>query len=163
MPLRVSTGDKELDGKIARQVRYQQARRAEVLLSGLMVAVGISLLWPGKTFSLPSFRVIGELMSEGDAGTLALCCGITRIWAIWMNGRRQMPLIRLAGCAIGFFFWLGWVWGFSHTVPPMVPLFPMSVVLAFAELMALEQTARDAYAYNSYILGRKRGRRNGGH
>jgi hypothetical protein len=159
MPFHIATGDVELDHRLTRIVRYHQGRRAEIVLASLMVAVGVSLLWPGQTFSLPSFRVIAGLLSEAQAGLISCGFGLLRLWALWMNGRRTMPLFRGLGCVVGFVFWVGWVWGFSHTVPPVVPLFPMSAVLAVSELMTIGLITRDAYASNSLHLrkGRPKG------
>jgi hypothetical protein len=156
MPLR-STGDAQLDGIIARQLRYGQTRWMEVLLAGLMAAVGVALLWPGETFKLPSFHVIANLLSEDVAGWGACIIGAARLQALYINGRRRnTPVVRVFGCLVGAVFWIGWFLGFSATNTPMVPLFPMSLVMALGEIIAGSRATRDLYAYNS--LGLRKGR-----
>jgi hypothetical protein len=157
MPLR-STGDPQLDGIIARHLRYGQTRWMEVLLAGLMAAVGVSLLWPGQTFSLPSFHVIGTLLSEDVAGWGACIVAAGRLQALYINGhKRNTPVIRVLGCLIGAVFWTGWFLGFVASTGPVVPLMFMSFVLALGEVIAGSRATRDLYAYNS--LGLRKGRR----
>jgi hypothetical protein len=148
----IKTGDEAVDAMIRRQLRYHQGRRAEIVLSSAMVAVGIALLWPGDTFALPSFRVIATLLSKNQAGFVAVGFGLMRLWALWMNGRRNMPIFRGIGCLVGFVFWSGWIWGFSQTQPPIVPLFPLSIVFAISEWHTMGLITRDAYAANSLYL-----------
>lgn len=156
MPLR-STGNAQLDGIIARQLRYGQTRWMEVLLASLMAAVGVALLWPGSTFSLPSFHIIANLLGEDTAGWGACIIGAARLQALYINGKkRNTPVIRVLGCLVGAVFWTGWFLGFSANDTPMVPLFPMSLVLALGEIVAGSRATRDMYAYNS--LGLRKGR-----
>lgn len=153
-----STGDPQMDGLIARQLRYGQTRWMEVLLASLMGAVGVSLLLPGNTFDLPSFRIIANLLTEDHAGWIASVVGISRLWALYFNGKkRNTPVIRVLGCLVGCVFWAGWAIGFSSVMVPVVPLFPMSIVLTFGELIAGTRATRDLYAYDS--LGLRKGRR----
>lgn len=161
MTSHIQTGDPELDNRIVRMIRYHQGRRAEIVLAAAMVAVGISLLYPGQTFSLPSFRVIAGLLTETQAGSIAVGFGLLRLWALWMNGRRNMPIYRGVGCMVGFLFWVGWVWGFAHTIPPVVPLFPLSVVFAASEWMIVGIVTRDAYVSNSLYLRKGRPKSDG--
>lgn len=152
-----STGDPQMDGMIARQLRYGQTRWMEVLLASLMGAVGIALLLPGNTFDLPLFRIIANLLTEDHAGWIASLVGGGRLWALYVNGRkRNTPVIRVFGCLVGCIFWTGWVLGFAALTTPVVPLFPMSIVLAIGELVAGTRATRDLYAYDS--LGLRKGR-----
>jgi hypothetical protein len=161
MPLR-STGDPELDALIARQLRYGQTRWMEVLLAVQMVAVGITLLWPGDTFSLPSFRAVSNLLTEDHAGYIATLTGGARLWALYINGhKRNTPVIRVLGCLIGWMFWLGWFLGFSAVSTPKVPLFLMSLGFALGEVVAGSRATRDLYAYDSLGLRRRRRARDG--
>lgn len=157
MPLR-STGDAQLDGIIARQLRYGQTRWMEVLLAALMAAVGVSLLWPGDTFKLPSFHIIAHILPEDVAGWGACLIAAARLQALYINGRkRNTPVIRVLGCLIGAVFWTGWFLGFSANDDiPMVPLFLMSLVLATGEVVAGSRATRDLYAYNSLGLRKRR-------
>lgn len=170
MPYREPTGAPEIDAllrtaavqdMVARQIRYGQTRFAEAVLAALMVAVGVSLLYDGTTFSLASFRVVSSLVGEELAGVTSLGTGAVRLWALHMNGRQNMPVIRIVGCVGGFFFWSAWGIGLWATAPPLVPLAPMAVVMAGAEFFSALRATRDAYVYNSLGLRKGRGTANG--
>ena len=69
--------------------------------------------------------------------------------------RRREILVRVAGCAGGFLFYTALAVGFALSAPP----FPTGLiygVLAAAELHASSRSARDAVAYDSLGVRRRR-------
>lgn len=151
-----STGDPALDALIGREMRYGQTRWTEVWLAGVMTAFGAVLLSAGETFSLPHYRVIRLYLAEDVAGGLAMAVGAARLVALWYNGRRRRsPLVRVVGCAGGFLFYLGLAIGFALAGPPL-PTGLVYAVLALAELHASGRSARDAVAYDSLGVRRRR-------
>ena len=145
------------DGAWAREFRYGQTRWTEIWLACVMALFGAILLASGETFSLPSYRVIRVYVGEDTAGALAVLVGGARLAALWYNGRRRRsPLVRVAGCACGFLFYVALALGFILSAPPL-PTGLVYAVLAVAELHSSSRSARDAVAYDS--LGTRRRRR----
>lgn len=165
-----STGDPALDALIAahpalaqflgRELRYGQTRWAEVWLACIMTVFGIGLLLPGETFGMPSYRVIRDVVSEDVAGWIAVLVGIMRLAALWYNGsRRRSPIVRLAGCTVGFLFYVALAIGFVTAMPHVNPLGLMFFVFATAELHSSSRSARDTSVLDSFgIRSRRRAR-----
>jgi peptidoglycan/LPS O-acetylase OafA/YrhL len=151
-----ATGDPALDALLERELRYGQTRWTEIWLACVMTAFGAVLLGAGETFSLPPYRVIRLYVAEDVAGAGALAIGAARLAALWYNGRRRRsPLVRVAGCAAGFLFYAAMAIGFLLAGPPL-PVGLVFGVLAVAELHGSSRSARDAVAYDSLGVRRRR-------
>lgn len=149
-------GDPALAEAVTRELRYGHTRWAEIWLACVMTVYGAVLLGAGDTFALPSYRVIRAYVSEDTAGLVALGVGAARLAALWYNGRlRRSPLIRAAGCAGGFLFYTALTAGFVLSAPPL-PTGLIYGVLAVAELHSSGRSARDAVAYDSLGVRRRR-------
>ena len=149
------------DDDVARALRYGQTRWTEVWLACVMALYGAVLLSAGDTFSLASYRVIRAFVREDVAGGLAVAVGAARLLALWYNGRRRRsPLVRVLGCAAGFLFYVALTVGFALSGPPY-PTGLIYGVLAVAELHASSRSARDAVAYDSLGVRRRRRARDG--
>lgn len=166
-----STGDPALDALIAshpaigryldRETRYAQSRWTEIWLSCIMAVFGAVLLADGETFSLGSYRVVRQFVSEETAGLIAVAVGAARLVALWYNGsRRRSPLVRIAGCGGGFLFYTALTVGFLMSAPP-IPTGIIYGVLAVAELHSSGRASRDASVLDS--LGIRQRRRDRGH
>lgn len=152
-----------LENALTRELRYGQTRWTEVWLACAMTLFGGVLLAEGQTFSLPSYRVIRAFIDEDTAGLAAVAVGAGRLVALWYNGRRRRsPLVRVAGCALGFLFYTALTVGFLLSAPPLTTGLVFGV-LAAAELHASSRSARDAVAYDSLGLRRRRRTGRGGH
>ena len=162
-----STGDPGLDALIAahpglaafisRELRYGQTRWAEVWLACIMTVFGIGLLLPGETFSMPSYRIIRDVVREDVAGWGAATVGTARLVALWYNGsRRRSPIVRLVGCSGGFLFYGALAMGFVVAMPHVNPLGLMFFVLAVAELHSSGRSARDVSVLDSLGIRRRR-------
>lgn len=151
--------DREAADLLRRELRYGQTRWTEVWLACVMTLFGAVLLFSGDTFSLPSYRVIRAYVGEDLAGLVAVATGTARLVALWYNGRRRRtPLVRVVGCAIGFLFYTALTVGFVLSAPPL-PTGLIYAVLAVAELHSSSRSARDAVAYDSLgVRRRRRGR-----
>lgn len=151
-----SAADPGFDAVLAAELRYRQTRWTEVWLACVMTLYGAVLLSSGETFSLPSYRVIRAFVAEDTAGALAVLVGSARLAALWHNGRRRRsPLVRVAGCAGGFLFYTALTIGFVLSAPPL-PTGLIYGVLAIAELHSSSRSARDAAAYDSLGVRRRR-------
>lgn len=136
--------------------RYGQTRWTEIWLACVMTLFGAVLLSTGETFSLPSYRVIAAFVGEDAAGSTAIVVGGARLLALWYNGRRRRsPLVRVVGCAGGFLFYTGLTVGFVLSAPPFSTGLVYGV-LAIAELHSSARSARDAVAYDSLGVRRRR-------
>lgn len=141
---------------IERELRYGHTRWAEIWLACVMTVFGAVLLSAGETFSSPSYRVIRLFVSEDVAGSVALSVGAIRLAALWYNGRmRRSPLVRTAASAGGFLFYTALTAGFLMSAPPLSTGLVYGV-FAIAELHASSRSARDAVAYDSLGIRRRR-------
>lgn len=141
---------------VQREMRYGHTRWAEIWLACVMTVYGGVLLVSGETFSLPSYRVIRAFVSEDVAGLVAFLAGAARLLALWYNGRlRRSPLIRVAGSAGGFLFYTALTAGFILSAPPLSTGLIYGV-LAIAELHSSGRSARDAVAYDSLGVRKRR-------
>lgn len=155
--------DPAINDRIRRAVRYGQTRWAEIWNSLIAVGVGLILLGPTETFSIPAYRVISLVISEGTAGGLCVFFGALRLAALWVNGRRgrETSIIRTIGCVGGFFFWLAVAAGMLLAVPPLSIGIAVFGVLAVSELHASGRAAGDMAAEDTFGI-RKRRRRDAG-
>lgn len=144
--------DPVVDARIRRAVRYGQTRWAEIWFSVIMCVVGIICLLPWPTFVGRQYRIITAVVSEGQAGVIALACGAARIAALWINGRRgrETSLIRTFGCIGGFFFWAAMALGFALAFPPLSLSAGVYIVFAIAELHSSGRAAGDMAAEDTY-------------
>lgn len=164
--MRPATGDLHLDRLILahpavgrhidRELRYGRTRPTEIWLACVMALFGACLLASGDTFSLPSYRIIGAFLSEESTGAAAVATGAARLAALWSDGRhRRSPIVRVAGCAGGFLFYTALAAGFALSAPPLSTGLIYGV-LAAAELHASGRAARDAVAFDSFGVRRRR-------
>lgn len=150
--LRTTAAD---EGQLA-ALRYGQTRWTEVWLACVMTLFGAVLLASDETFSLPSYRVLRAYVGEDFAGATAVIVGVSRLAALWYNGRRRRsPIVRVLGCAGGFLFYTALTVGFVLSAPPLSTGLIYGV-LAAAELHSSSRSARDAVAYDSLGVRRRR-------
>ena len=83
-------------------------RGAEWLVSSAMVSIGIVLLMPGDSLSIPAYRFFDEF-HFGDAGWSAvfLTVGGASLATLWWNGRSpRSSTYRRVACAVRFMLWM---------------------------------------------------------
>jgi vacuolar-type H+-ATPase subunit I/STV1 len=114
---------------------YAITRSLEMAMATLMFVIGIILLMPGETFSLPQYTVVKALIGEVEGGLIFIATALIRAIGLWVNGtRRQTPLLRLFGCMIGAGFWLTMFIAMLRAVPELdtIPLMSGVSLVAFA-------------------------------
>lgn len=114
----------------------------------MMLVWGLWLLNPAwKTFNLPQYAVLKELMDEWAWGLWSVGIAVVRFTALWVNGRSsRTPLIRLMCCGLGVLWWLVLIALFLATPMDNPPAgFAWYPIFVAAEMFCLSISARDAY------------------
>lgn len=116
----------------------------------MMVALAVVLVLPGDTFASPAYSTFDKLgLGEAFWALVFGGCGLMRLAALWINGRRpQTPIFRMVGAAVGFLSWMNLCiqtsigsWNTLHSVPLGVGLF---FVLTGSELRSFCRAGYDA-------------------
>lgn len=101
-------------------------RSLEWLFSAMMVAWGVYLWLPLKTFEAPQYMLLAAIAEERVWGAFSISIGFMRMAALFINGSiRQTPLVRCLGAALGVLWWITLTFLFV-TAP--VPTLPAGVV-----------------------------------
>ncbi len=84
-----------------------KTRSTEWMLACLLLAWGINVLRTEVFFDLPTYRVMGAIMSESRWGMIAVIVGLVRMLGLAINGFwRRSPLIRFVGAVAGGMAWM---------------------------------------------------------
>lgn len=131
-------------------------RASEIMLILEMIGVGLTLLAPGDTFSLPHYEAarrdieaIG--LTETALGAVVAVIGILRLVAMTVNGEsRVSPIVRMIGCALGASFWAWLAVTMLESHWQGIPnLFALASIAAVFEFHALARGAVDAFRLDS--------------
>jgi hypothetical protein len=77
------------------------------MLAAMMVAWGLVLLLPMRTFEMPIYSYLAAIADEEVWGAFSVAVGGFRMAALYVNGAwRRTPLIRAAGAVLGMVWWI---------------------------------------------------------